>query len=90
VISSLLLLLASGDAVVAGGRGGRGDYPEPLLSVSHSLNSTTTPMSLNPLPWPYYFTFAIYEPLLTIVSGIWGFANPKEVNGVLQNCQRGD
>ena len=51
-----------------------------ILSVAHSLSSTTTLMSLNPLPWPYYFTFAIYEPLLTIVSCIWAFADPREVN----------
>jgi len=46
-------------------------------------------MSLNPLPWPYYFTFAIYEPLLSIVPGFWAFANPREVNGVLQGCPEG-
>ena len=56
----------------------------------YSLNSTSTPMSLNPLPWPYYFTFAIYEPLLGIVSGIWAFANPREVNGVLQDYRKGE
>ena len=45
-------------------------------------------MSLNPLPWPYYFAFAIYEPLLIVVSGIWAFANPREVIAVLDDCQK--
>ena len=60
----------------------------PRYPRSPSLNST--PMSLNPLPWPYYFTFAIYEPLLVIVSCIWAFAYPREVNGLPQDCVRGN
>lgn len=40
-----------------------------------------TSMSMDPLPWPYYYTFAIYEPLLAIVTCIWAFANPREVYG---------